>query len=111
MELAQAYFPAILPRSAWKKLKVLLMDDPQTASLASLSRRTFLPAEVSIIFSVLGVPWQKIYTIICIHNPSGSPPEGFLYSAQTTLHLRQDQTPRAPSTMKNTNAKTCLGLK
>ena len=30
MELAQAYFPAILPRSAWKKLKALLMDDPQT---------------------------------------------------------------------------------
>ena len=57
MELAQAYFPAILPRSAWKKLKVLLMDDPQTASLASLSRRTFLPTEVSVIFSVLGEPW------------------------------------------------------
>ena len=56
MELAQAYFPAILPRSAWKKLKALLMDDPQTASLAVLSRRTFLPAEVSIIFSTLGVP-------------------------------------------------------
>ena len=56
MELAQAYFPAILPRSAWKKLKALLMDDPQTAPLVELSRRTFLPAEVSIIFSVLGVP-------------------------------------------------------
>ncbi len=34
----------------------LAQDDPQTASLATLSRRTFLPAEVSIIFSVLGVP-------------------------------------------------------
>ena len=56
MELAQAYFPAILPRSAWKKLKALLIDDPQTAPLAELSRRTFLPAEVSVIFSVLGVP-------------------------------------------------------
>ena len=56
MELAQAYFPAILPRSAWKKLKALLMDDPQTASLANLPRRTFLPAEVSIIFSTLGAP-------------------------------------------------------
>ena len=56
MELAQAYFPAILPRSAWKKLKALLMDDPRTASLATLSRRTFLPAEVSIIFSTLGAP-------------------------------------------------------
>ncbi len=56
MELAQVYFPAILPRSAWKKLKALLMDNPQTASLAVLSRRTFLPTEVSVIFSVLGVP-------------------------------------------------------
>ena len=56
MELAQAYFPAILPRSAWKKLKALLMDDPQTASLANLTRRTFLPSEVSVIFLTLGVP-------------------------------------------------------
>ena len=78
MELAQAYFPAILPRSAWKKLKVLLMDDPQTASLASLSRRTFLPAEVSVIFSVLGVPWQIVYTAKSMFHPSGRPPEGFL---------------------------------
>ena len=77
MELAQAYFPAILPRSAWKKLKALLMDDPQTASLATLSRRTFLPAEVSIIFSVLGVPWRIIYIVICLFNPSSRPPEGF----------------------------------
>ena len=56
MELAQAYFPAILPRSAWKKLKALLLDDPQTASLANLPRRTFLPSEVSVIFLTLGVP-------------------------------------------------------
>ena len=78
MELAQAYFPAILPRSAWKKLKALLMDDPQTASYATLSRRTFLPAEVSVIFSVLGVPWQLIYIAFKPLNPSGRPPEGFL---------------------------------
>ena len=56
MELAQAYFPAILPRSAWKKLKVLLMDNPQTAYLANLTLRTFLPSEVSVIFSTRGVP-------------------------------------------------------
>ena len=77
MELAQAYFPAILPRSAWKKLKALLMDDPQTASLATLSRRTFLPAEVSVIFSVLGVPWRIIYIVFWPFNPSSRPPEGF----------------------------------
>jgi hypothetical protein len=56
MELAQQYFPAIAPRSAWKKLKGLLLDDPATAPLAMLSRRTFLPAEVSTIFAALGAP-------------------------------------------------------
>ncbi len=56
MELAQRYFPAIAPRSAWKKLKTFLLDNPATARLASLPRRTFLPAEVSIIFEALGEP-------------------------------------------------------
>jgi hypothetical protein len=56
MELAQAYFPAITPRAAWKKLKSLLTDDPHTASLARLPRRTFLPAEVATIFTTLGAP-------------------------------------------------------
>ena len=28
MELAQLYFPYILPRSAWQKLKSLLDEDP-----------------------------------------------------------------------------------
>ena len=56
MELAQAYFPAILPRSAWKKLKSLLLDDPATAPFARLTRRTFLPVEVSAIYASLGEP-------------------------------------------------------
>lgn len=56
MELAQIYFPAIAPRSAWKKFKGFLLDNPSTASLATLQRRTFLPVEVSVIFSVLGEP-------------------------------------------------------
>jgi hypothetical protein len=56
MELAQAYFPYITARSAWKKLKSLLQDDPRTVSLTQLSRRTFLPTEVSRIFSTLGIP-------------------------------------------------------
>ena len=56
MELAQAYFPYITARSAWKKLKGLLEDDPRTAPLTQLSRRTFLPTEVSIIFSTIGIP-------------------------------------------------------
>ncbi len=56
MELAQAYFPAITPKSAWKKLKDLLLEDPVTNPIARGSRRTFLPAEVSIIFAHLGTP-------------------------------------------------------
>ena len=56
MELAQAYFPAITPRAAWKKVKSLLIDDPSTSHLARLTRRTFLPAEVATIFAVLGTP-------------------------------------------------------
>ena len=56
MELAQNYFPAITPRAAWKKLKSLLLDDPSTASFARLTRRTFLPVEVSAIYASLGEP-------------------------------------------------------
>ena len=56
MELAQRYFPAITPRAAWKKLKSLLLDDPATAPLARLTRRTFLPVEVSAIYDSLGEP-------------------------------------------------------
>ena len=56
MELAQAYFPAITPRAAWKKLKSLLIDDPSTSHLARLTRRTFLPVEVSAIYASLGEP-------------------------------------------------------
>jgi len=56
MELAQRYFPAITPRAAWRKLKDLLLEDPATAPLASLSRRTFLPVEVDTIFTTWGKP-------------------------------------------------------
>jgi hypothetical protein len=56
MELAQAYFPHITPRAAWKKLKSLLIDDPKTEALVHLNRRTFLPAEVSVIYEILGKP-------------------------------------------------------
>ena len=56
MELAQAYFPAITPRAAWKKLKSLLADIPSVSHLATLSRRSFLPAEVNAIFTALGRP-------------------------------------------------------
>ena len=55
-ELAQKYFPNIQPQSAWLKLKSLLADDPDLAHLARLRRRTFLPAEVGVIFQHLGHP-------------------------------------------------------
>ena len=55
-ELAQCYFPHVLPQSAWQKLRSLLNEDPDLAHLAKLRRRTFLPAEVNIIYQHLGRP-------------------------------------------------------
>ena len=56
MELAQLYFPAIAPRSAWRRMKDLLSESPSTAELALHSRRVFMPAEVSLIFKTFGEP-------------------------------------------------------
>ena len=56
MELAQSYFPFILPRSAWQKFKSLLLDYPDLAVFAKQRRRTFLPSEVNIIYQRLGHP-------------------------------------------------------
>ena len=55
-ELAQKYFPFIQPQSAWLKLKSLLAEDLELQHLAQLKRRTFLPAEVNIIYQRLGRP-------------------------------------------------------
>ena len=55
-ELALQYFPHLKPHSAWLKLRSLLADDPTTVSLARQSRRTFMPAEVSLIYRSLGRP-------------------------------------------------------
>ena len=54
MELAQAYFPAITPRAAWRKLKSLLEDSPATAPLLLHHRRIFLPSEVETIYTTFG---------------------------------------------------------
>ena len=56
MELAQLYFPYILPRSAWQKMKSLLVEDPALKHLVTLKRRSFLPVEVNIIYQRLGHP-------------------------------------------------------
>ena len=55
-ELAPRYFPYIQPQTAWQKLRGLLATDPALAPLATLHRRTFLPAEVAKIYNVLGQP-------------------------------------------------------
>ena len=56
MELAQAYFPAIQPRSAWLKFRSLLEDYPELSGFAKQKRRTYLPSEVNIIYQHLGQP-------------------------------------------------------
>ena len=55
-QLAQMYFPYIQPKSAWEKLRALLLEDPDLVHLTKLRRRTFLPAEVNIIYQHLGQP-------------------------------------------------------
>ena len=60
-QLAQMYFPYIQPKSAWEKLRSLLQEDPDLAHLTKLRRRTFLPAEVNIIYQHLGQPWAAFF--------------------------------------------------
>ena len=46
-QLAQMYFPFIQPKSAWEKLRALLLEDPALEHLTKLKRRTFLPTNTS----------------------------------------------------------------
>ena len=55
-ELAQLYFPDLQPRSAWQKLRHWICINPQLRRLDTMGRRTFSPAEVALIFTVLGEP-------------------------------------------------------
>ena len=55
-ELAQLYFPYILPHSAWKKFKSLLEEDPDLQRISQIKRRSYTPAEVNIISQRLGHP-------------------------------------------------------
>ena len=55
-ELAQCYFPTLKPMSAWEKFKEWLAFNPRLSSLLTLSRRTFTPAEVRLIYAELGEP-------------------------------------------------------
>lgn len=55
-ELALQYFPELTAMSAWRKFKEWLEFNPRLRPLSSLSRRTFTPAEVDLIYAELGEP-------------------------------------------------------
>ncbi len=46
----------MLQKSAWQKLKSWLQVNPRLTHLAHLSRRTFTPAELTLIYAELGEP-------------------------------------------------------
>ena len=103
-ELATRYFPYIQPQSAWLKLKTLLLEDPALTPLAKLKRRTFLPAEVNIIYQHLGQPWAALFSafsllrvsrhetrIFIIPNcnfPNGKSPANLDLSPETNFNLQ-----------------------
>ena len=45
--------------SAWRKFREWLDYNPRLRSLLSLSRRTYTPAEVRLIYAELGEPWSR----------------------------------------------------
>ena len=55
-ELAQEYFPRLCPEAAWHKLRSWLKFNPRLSHLYALTRRTFTPAEVQLIYAELGEP-------------------------------------------------------
>jgi hypothetical protein len=55
-ELATKYFPGMTPESAWHKLRSWLRYNPRLSHFYDSRRRTFTPAEVSLIFAELGEP-------------------------------------------------------
>ena len=57
-ELAQCYFPDLKPMSAWEKFKDWMDASARLRPLLSLTRRTYTPAEVQLIYDVLGEPWE-----------------------------------------------------
>ena len=55
-ELAQQYIPRLSAMSAWRKFREWLDFNPRLRSLLSLTRRTYTPAEVQLIYAELGEP-------------------------------------------------------
>lgn len=62
MELAQIYFPHICAKSAWRKLKDLMEENPEIQPLLYTGHRTFMPNELERIFAALGKPKQLVFT-------------------------------------------------
>ena len=56
MELATIYFPQLQQKCAWQKLKSWLRINPRLRHLADITRRTFTPAEVTLIYAELWEP-------------------------------------------------------
>ncbi len=55
-ELASLYYPNILPKSAWEKLREELQLNPDLRPLLRSTRHTFTPRAVQLIFEILGAP-------------------------------------------------------
>ena len=60
-ELAQVYFPHLMPQSAWKKLKRWMMLNPTLRKELmgqpdACHRRDFTPQQVGLIVDLLGDP-------------------------------------------------------
>ncbi len=55
-ELALQYFPNLKPMTAWEKFKDWLAYNPRLQHLLALTRRTYTPAEVQLIYAELGEP-------------------------------------------------------
>ena len=55
-ELAQCYFPDLKPMSVWEKFKDWLNANARLRPLLRITRRTYTPAEVQLIYDVLGEP-------------------------------------------------------
>jgi len=55
-ELAQLYSPDLNSQSAYRKFKKWLMINPQLNHLCEMHQRTFSPAQVADIVSIIGEP-------------------------------------------------------
>ena len=55
-ELAQLYCPDVQPRSAYRRLKAWMALNPRLRPLLRQKGRSFTPAQVQRIISVLGEP-------------------------------------------------------